>query len=992
MTTTLRRRITHEAIHGADVAGGGNLERQSEGASLSKTQAKGEPRPLPSWDDGEETIHDASLASWGAEGHNDDLRDMLHQIVETSHSPKIFVEFLPSCTRHTVEVIAPQEIAGQEPKQVVDQLLSLKDSQRNLSFGIRLPSAPDGEQGKLVVGGMVLDIDAIGGESATLGVPAVKLVKWLSASQQRSHESVGWIDVSSWAPAKRSGLMLVAVIAVWFLVFMLISVHHGRGLSEGVGVQSLARNVLEAQLERNLAGIPVTHDNPMYEQYHHYYLHEYQRLVAQAETAAARRETILRFYGASIDWQVLRKTATQGIAALLLLIFLYFLAKVCCALVGGVSGQDSNSKVETICGLLQTLFHGRSASDDDAGSQEEHHESSKSSGVEEHMDVSLQSSDSMGNRQSLEPTMLSRGAEEPIVEIEQLSRDSFQEEPWTHAPHDALSDSKNEQESQLRPAPVGTDGENGLPLVIEGPHGQPVLANWAMSQRSLLLEGAAERPPAPPPRIDYGASPQRQKLQRKIAARERGQQNSGVGGPHLPVSGTSTLKSAGGVGDVASATSLSMHGSSTCKDDPLCDETAVEALLRELEDTPKVSKKKRHALQRQPTQGQRGAKSGASVSGAVRCSNGRAQPESVATVNLKSSQPQPHSQLQLQPPQLQPQQQQQQQVGRSRVVERAAERTAEPAAEHGRVAGRPSGRAAGQDLMQKLKMEVRAESALTARSKPVAAETAPQGKAIATVADVESETCDGTWDIALRRRAKRRTSAAPEIGTNDNAANIVSVPSSIPSAATKNSHSMEATSAVSPPQSPLMTQPDTASALLPPSTHNEGGRLGGCRSKAAAGSKAHTTKSTSVASGATPTVEAPSQPVWVTAAVVPKMKEGNTGDVEAANAVLEELQQMRKDELLRWFNANQALEWLSDRLSGAQEMECTPRSVLLEHAAFLLGATSCNSSSSSSGSSSHCHNYGFQIWLNGAVSRHNQEKRWKQAAIALFCLWCPSCR
>jgi len=82
---------------------------------------------------------------------------------------------------------------------------------------------------------------------------------------------------------------------------------------------------------------------------------------------------------------------------------------------------------------------------------------------------------------------------------------------------------------------------------------------------------------------------------------------------------------------------------------------------------------------------------------------------------------------------------------------------------------------------------------------------------------------------------------------------------------------------------------------------------------------------------------------------------------------------MRKDELLRWFNANQALEWLSDRLSGAQEMECTPRLVLLEQAALLLGATSCRSSSSKSPEAEMHQNGLDRHGKNGVVSSNQAE-------------------
>ncbi|CAK0889054.1 unnamed protein product [Prorocentrum cordatum] len=53
---------------------------------------------------------------------------------------------------------------------------------RELLFGVRIPKPPEGEQGRLWLGSVWLDISALKSEAAMVGVPAAKLVKWLAAA------------------------------------------------------------------------------------------------------------------------------------------------------------------------------------------------------------------------------------------------------------------------------------------------------------------------------------------------------------------------------------------------------------------------------------------------------------------------------------------------------------------------------------------------------------------------------------------------------------------------------------------------------------------------------------------------------------------------------------------------------------------------------------------------------------------------------------------
>eukprot|EP00747_Dinoflagellata_sp_TGD_P168580 gnl/TRDRNA2_/TRDRNA2_195296_c0_seq1.p1 gnl/TRDRNA2_/TRDRNA2_195296_c0~~gnl/TRDRNA2_/TRDRNA2_195296_c0_seq1.p1 ORF type:complete len:834 (+),score=121.73 gnl/TRDRNA2_/TRDRNA2_195296_c0_seq1:348-2504(+) len=127
---------------------------------------------------------------------------------------------------------------------------------------------------------------------------------------------------------------------------------------------------------------------------------------------------------------------------------------------------------------------------------------------------------------------------------------------------------------------------SGMPLLIEGSQGEPLVMTLQIPQCWSGITVGVEKSPEKP-KIDYCASRQRQKLQRKIAAR-------------LEQSGRSDGPSCVAVEEEPSA--------SVTEKDPLDDETAVEALLRELEDQPGKSsptgrsKKKRRAAQRQPTQ------------------------------------------------------------------------------------------------------------------------------------------------------------------------------------------------------------------------------------------------------------------------------------------------------------------------------------------------------------------------------------------------------
>ncbi|CAK0889657.1 unnamed protein product [Prorocentrum cordatum] len=126
-------------------------------------------------------------------------------------------------------------------------------------------------------------------------------------------------------------------------------------------------------------------------------------------------------------------------------------------------------------------------------------------------------------------------------------------------------------EVQVPRSPAGGEGPPPPPAE-DGHGGDPASANPVTARPA----GDAERR-LPQLRIDYAASPQKQKLQRKMAARERDQ-----------------LKGAAGSAATGPA------GEAAPGEDPLMDENAVEALLRELEDIPKLSKKRR---QQQPRPG-----------------------------------------------------------------------------------------------------------------------------------------------------------------------------------------------------------------------------------------------------------------------------------------------------------------------------------------------------------------------------------------------------
>mmetsp|Transcript_25389 Transcript_25389/g.64544 ORF Transcript_25389/g.64544 Transcript_25389/m.64544 type:complete len:1062 (-) Transcript_25389:323-3508(-) len=684
------------------------------------------------------------------------LRRSLREILVHGQCQDIFVEFTPSGQREAALIWPPVQLEheGRSPDTVVEELLELcsrggaaaakdDDASETLTFGVTLPPAPDGQCGKLVLGGVVLDIDAIGGESVSLGVPADKLVKWLARARLPPEGEAGRRWMSSW-----NCLTVGAVLNGWVACCVLYSLYRGYMNMEGVGMQVVARQVQEAQLQRSLESIPVPEDSPVYQQYRDYYLQAYEEALAQAQWSPN--------HWLQVDWQALWNSLQSGLFLVILNVLLYVFARLYYSYVSTAGkGEDSVSEQ-----LSQATVSAKAVN----------------------------------------------GAIRPKIAAEP-------QEVAMAAPRPTTPDAAS--------ADLG-HAQCARQFIMEGPSGEPDVVSLPVHPSK-----PADSKPQPVPRIDYGASPQRQKLQRKIAARQQG------GAVQAPAA------------DVADPKPL---------DDPLANEKVMEALLRELEDTPKA-KKKRQAQNAKPTAPLKGKEGAKEAKGAADCTAEHADnteslpPPKEASVTLAPRCPKGAAQLQQASSKLK------------------GSQDAPPAAKMSLAVVAP---VPAQSVGAVLKVRPSPDPALMApptakRQRPKGTDTSASsvglgaqagGDPNGTVQSAQAEFRDGAWDVAKSRGAKRRTRTATD-------------------------------------SEPL------------------GGNAPGCAADA----------------------EEPH-------AAAGSAEDGLSADVEAKMAVLEELQQMQSDELLSWFKANSALEWLQDRMKGERSAVNPSKTVLLEQAAVLLGAAS----------------------------------------------------
>lgn len=924
-----------------------------------------------------------------------------------------------------VELIPPQEYVGQEPLRVIDELLQFQGDQPP-TFALLLPATPPGERGTLVLGGAVLDIAAIHGQSVTLGVPAHKLAKWLalpsSDAAARDHEH----------PWAWNGFAVGVALALWVLGCFAHAVYRGRSLSASMDGQAVARQVLETQLERNLVSIPVAEDSPVYEQYHRYYLNEYQRLVAQSEATISVKDSGLSSFGLRVDWQVFCEGLSGGACVLLVGAALLTVAKLGTAITGSGLCHHANALLAKLRELTEprgmrsapkpasAALPATDAPAAAAGPRSG--EGAARAAVGAAAEAAAGGGDAEGERHAG-----AAAAPEARAEVCGLQREAPGPLTFPLSPLLQVASPSREPLPPLATAgpPTGMQ-KQGLPLLVEGPNGEPMVVTLPLPPGRSPTE-AAERP-TPQPRIDYGASPQRQKLQRKIAARERGRQQRppATGGEGAPSPESPSSESAA----VAKPELACGDG------DPLGDETAVEALLRELEGTPKASKKKRHALQRQPTQGQRnpkhpsaqspssppklaplGAAAPATATGAepgdestaAAAAAGRGASAGTPGMDMGTSGSEV-KEASIDPP-----------LGTemtplSAAAHKVAGATGTSAGTTGvrpkhRAQAAPPPEATALKALQSSATPVRKPKAATLLSappppaatatpaapvtegvapgpdlptRPGAAATAAAATALAAArqalaptapaagggggtcggsstpaptpapaqtaqaptvtgppspepepqASAEPEAGGGNWDIALSRSAKRRTRTAAEGG------GLAGAPPAPPAPAMGAAAVAPAASSPSGGVGPPVAGPSAvpAAGVEARTQGRDHMRLVPPPPPKVKGAGTTQTEASPVRVGPAPT----QAPATAAAAAAPPVLVDKAAGVAApcgagaAEAVLEELRQMSKDELLRWFNANSALGWLSDRLSGAQIMECTPKSVLLNHAEMLL--------------------------------------------------------
>lgn len=866
------------------------------------------------------------------------LRALLIEALTQGKCPRAYVLFSPSGIREFVEILPPPEVHGRDPASVVDEMLEGQGDSHDWTFGLALPKTPEGQEGKLIIGGIILDIEAMGGQSATLGMRASKFVKWLALPPANGNLA----DRNS--PWCFNGLHVLVGLGAWLVVCLCHGLYKGRGLTSTLSLQAPGRKVLEEQLERNLASIPVPEDSPLYTQYRKYYMDEFQKLAAQTE---AFRPTAQKGVGAfslhslldvHMDWQAFLQTFSNGVIVLFVLAILSSFVRVY-ILPGGSSpqgfwswalhkmktGEEPSAKATADAAATAAA---------PASSPQESEEAEEAAAAE--VPESEEAKPARPVPVPLTPTVEEA---EPGPATVSLSPTS-EAQPAPAVPDDAAL--------PLAPVPAASTGQKqGLPFILEGPNGEPMVVHLPLPSArapeapSPSAQAAEKQPPAAATsqRIDYGASPQRQKLQRKIAAREQKAQP--------PRAAAASAAAA----PVPAGEELAASG-----DDPLGDEVAVEALLRELEGTPKVSKKKRNSLQKQPAQGR--TPKGASA-------KGQQEAELETSVEEVPRQPAAKEMEASEPVLTEPS------TDRGAAAEEAAtpapSAAAPPAAGSGKRKGAQAAKeqAGSPPAQQELKPEAKSK-----QGKPVAVPTVvPQSQASPTAArkakvappaaaDVREqpgpaasqrpkskpsnpsgseagrspaapkpaavqrtesqdqpqlpaeaepllEGGDGEWDIALSRSTRRRSRASTDASAGPPASPGTEIAEPAPSPGSE------------------ARQPQT-----PPAGQN--GSEKGSRSRVSNGSK-------QTPANRMPAEEAPTLPECSNfiAAHSPEACKPMDG---AAEAVLDELKQMRKDELLRWFNANSALGWLHDRLTGAQIMECTPKSVLLDHAALLLGS------------------------------------------------------
>jgi len=191
----------------------------------------------------------------------------------------------------------------------------------------------------------------------------------------------------------------------------------------------------------------------------------------------------------------------------------------------------------------------------------------------------------------------------------------------------------------------------------------------------------------------------------------------------------------------------------------------------------------------------------------------------------------------------------------------------------------------------------------------------PQSGHISEV-DCEAE-FDGTWEVAVSRSSKRRTrSSAEEQVTMHRRQNISSTVACARAVTEESSHIESVAESVGPTTEHSQTL--SAAAVVTDSPPQDLDPASGCNIP-----NAESLKQADIAH-----VRARSDDgVWRTRVSTEACQH---------STMLEELQNMRSDELLRWFHANGATGWLGERVHGLQSLDSMPRTILLKNAALLL--------------------------------------------------------